>query len=161
VADGMIVHSFTTGRYLREVTLPAIERGLAVSGRKREDFQVCFPSFIVTGNDDREREAARTGVTRQLAFYGSTPAYRGVLELHGWGELQTELNILSKRGEWVAMGELITDDILEEFAIVAEPDAVASAIKARLGGLVDRVACDFAFASGEKRRAYLDEVRSD
>ncbi len=160
VADGMIVHAFTTPRYLQEVTLPAIERGLAASGRQRSAFQVCFPSFIVTGNDEREWEEARTVITRQIAFYGSTPAYRGVLELHGWGELQTELNMLSKRGEWVAMGERITDDILEEFAVVAEPARVAGAIKERMGGLIDRIVCDFSFVSGEDRRSYLEELRS-
>jgi probable F420-dependent oxidoreductase len=160
VADGMIVHAFSTPRYLEEVTLPAIERGLAKSGRARAGFQVCYPPFVVTGRDEREWEAARTGITRQLAFYGSTPAYRGVLELHGWGELQTELNALSKRGEWAAMGERITDEMLEQFAIVAEPHRVASALKARLGGFVDRVVCTFPFVSDEDRRAYLEELRA-
>ena len=75
----------------------------------------------------------------QLAFYGSTPAYRPVLEHHGWGELNDELNRLSKRGEWEQMGDAITDDVLDAFAIVGEPDAIAPAIKARFGGLLDRV----------------------
>ena len=160
VADGMLVHAFTTGRYLRDVTLPAIERGLEKSGRKRSDFQVCYPVFIVTGRDEREWEESRTGIARQIAFYGSTPAYRGVLEAHGWGELQTELNMLSKRGEWVTMGERITDEILEEFAIVAEPHKVASSLKARFGGLVDRPLCTFPFASDVERREYLEELRA-
>ena len=69
----------------------------------------------------------------QIAFYGSTPGYRGVLELHGWGDLGVELNQLSRKGEWVAMGELITDDVLDAFAIVAEPDDIAPAIVARFG----------------------------
>lgn len=159
VADGMIVHAFSTPRYLREVTLPAIERGLAGSGRERSGFQVCFPSFIVTGNDEREWEAARTAVTRQIAFYGSTPAYRGVLDLHGWGELQSELNQLSKKGEWVAMGERITDEILEEFAVVAEPARVVGSLGERYGGLVDRLVCDFSFVSAQERPAYLEELR--
>jgi probable F420-dependent oxidoreductase len=160
VADGMLVHSFTTRRYLEQATLPAIERGLAASGRTREGFQLCYPAFVVTGADEKEWEAARTAVTRQLGFYGSTPAYRGVLELHGWGELQTELNVLSKRGEWETMGERITDDILEEFAVVAEPEKVASALRERFGGLVDRLVCTFPFASDEQRRGYLEELRA-
>lgn len=159
VADGMLVHGFTTARYLREVTLPAIERGLAKAGRDRKDFQVCYPGFVVTGHDEKEWEATRTGVARQLAFYGSTPAYKGVLEVHGWGDLQPELNAMSKRGEWVAMGDLITDEILEEFAVVAQPHEVARAMKSRFGGLVDRLTCAFPHASDEERDAYLEELR--
>jgi len=160
VADGMLVHAFTTERYLRRVSLPAIEKGLAVAGRRREDFEICYPAFIVTGRDEREWEAMRSAVTRQIGFYGSTPAYRGVLECHGWGDLQGELNALSKRGEWDAMGERITDEMLETFAIVAEPDGVAKALSDRWGGLVDRVLCNFEFANDSDRRAYMETLRS-
>lgn len=160
VADGMIVHAFSTAKYLREVTLPAVEKGLKESGRNRADFEVCFPAFVVTGNDEREWEQVRTAVTRQIGFYGSTPAYRGVLEAHGWGDLQTELNVLSKRGEWTTMGERITDEMLDEFAIVAEPAKVASALGARFGGSVDRVVCSVPFASDEDRLKYMEELRA-
>ncbi|HIG71324.1 MAG TPA: LLM class F420-dependent oxidoreductase [Myxococcales bacterium] len=160
VADGMIVHAFTTARYMQEVTLPAIERGLEKSGRKRSDLEICFPTFVVTGRDEAEWQQMRTAVTRQIAFYGSTPAYRGVLESHGWGDLQAELNILSKRGEWVVMGEQISDEILEDFAIVAEPAKVAGALKARFGGMVDRVVCSVPFANDADRAAYMEELRS-
>jgi len=160
VADGMIVHAFSTARYLREVTFPALEKGLQKSGRKRTDLEICFPAFVVTGRDEREWEQMRTAVTRQVGFYGSTPAYRGVLEAHGWGELQTELNVLSKRGEWVAMGERITDEMLEEFAIVAEPAKVAGSLKARFGGMVDRVVCSVPFANDADRAAYMEELRA-
>jgi probable F420-dependent oxidoreductase len=160
VADGMLVHAFTTKRYLEQVTLPAIERGLAKAGRQRKDFQLCYPAFVVTGKDEKEWEQARTGVSRQIAFYGSTPAYRGVLELHGWGELQNELNALSKQGEWVAMGDRITDEMLEEFAIVAEPQNVTKAIAERFGGSIDRMLCTFPFASDVERKQYLEELRA-
>jgi len=160
VADGMLVHAFTTPRYLAEVTLPAVERGLARSERSRREFQLCYPAFVVTGRDEREWAEARAGVSRQIAFYGSTPAYRGVLELHGWGELQGELNALSKRGEWQAMGERIGDEILEEFAVVAEPERVVPALAARFGGRIDRLLCTFPWASDAERRAYLEELRA-
>jgi probable F420-dependent oxidoreductase len=139
VADGVLLHGFTTERYLREKTLPALERGVAKSGRKRDDFQLSYPAFIVTGTSDEEVAKAATGVRQQIAFYGSTPAYRGVLELHGWGDLQTELNTLSKQGQWVEMGELITDDILDAFAVVCPPDDVAKAVLARYGDVIDRL----------------------
>jgi probable F420-dependent oxidoreductase len=160
VADGMLVHAFTTRRYLDEVTLPALGRGLARAGRSRDDFQLCYPAFVVTGRDEVEWQATRTAVARQIAFYGSTPAYRGVLELHGWGELQGELNALSKRGEWVAMGERIGDAILEEFAIVSQPAGVARALGERFGGTIDRVLCTFPFADDAERKAWMEELRA-
>jgi len=139
VADGVILHGFTTERYVREVTMPALERGFATSGRARTDFEVCAPLFVVTGTSDEEFDRARTGTKQQIAFYGSTPAYRGVLELHGWGDLQGELNVRSKRGEWTEMGELITDEILETFAVLAAPEDIPAALLARYGDLVDRL----------------------
>jgi probable F420-dependent oxidoreductase len=160
VADGMLVHAFTTKRYLENVTLPAIEKGLAASGRSRKDFELCYPAFIVTGKDEREWQNARSGVARQIAFYGSTPAYKGVLDIHGWGDLQGELNVMSKRGEWKEMGERISDEILEEFAVVAEPHRVVSALKSRFGGVIDRLLCTFPFATDEERRAYMEELRA-
>ncbi len=110
--DGFLCHGFTTERYLREVTLPALERGLDRSGRTLADIEISGPAFVVTGTNEQEMEASTKGVRQQIAFYGSTPAYRGVLELHGWGDLQTELNALSKQGEWVTMGDLIDDEML-------------------------------------------------
>ena len=161
VADGMLIHAFTTVPYLRNVTLPSIERGLAKSGRTRDALELCYPAFIVTGRDEKAWEAMRTGVSRQIAFYGSTPAYRPVLEQHGWGELQGELNRLSKQGEWEAMGDRITDEVLEEFAVVAEPAKVAGALKARFGGLVDRILCSFDFVDEADRPAFMEELRAD
>jgi probable F420-dependent oxidoreductase len=137
VADGMLVHGFTTERYLRERTMPALERGMAKGNRSRESFQVSYPGFIVTGNE-AERQAATTMVKGQIAFYGSTPAYRPVLEMHGWGDLQTELNGLSKRGEWAQMAALISDDVLDAFAVTAEPSDVATEVRKRFGDLIDR-----------------------
>ncbi len=139
VADGLILHGFTTERYVREVTLPALERGFAKSGKTRADFEISGPLFIVSGSTEEELELAKRGTKQQVAFYGSTPAYRSVLELHGWGDLQDDLNRLSKQGEWVAMGELITDEILDAFAIIAEPEDVPRAMLARYGDIVDRL----------------------
>jgi probable F420-dependent oxidoreductase len=138
VADGFLVHAFSTERYLREVSLPALERGAAKAGKTRDDLTVSYPGFVATGSDEKSMEAAIKGVREQIAFYGSTPAYRPVLELHGWGDLQSELNTLSKRGEWVEMGRLIDDDVLHAFAVVAPPDQVATQLRSRFDGLIDR-----------------------
>ena len=139
VCDGMLCHGFTTESYLREVTMRALGEGLEASGRSRSDLQLSLPAFIVTGTTEEEMAAAAKGVREQIAFYGSTPAYRGVLEHHGWGDLQTELNGLSKQGEWQQMGTLVDDEILGAFAVIAEPDRVGDELLARFGDLVDRV----------------------
>ncbi len=138
VGDGFLVHGFSTERYLREVSLPALERGAAKAGKTRADLTVSYPGFIVTGTDEQSMAAAAKGVREQIAFYGSTPAYRPVLELHGWGDLQPELNTLSKRGDWVKMGELIDEDVLNAFAVVAPLDQVAGEVRSRFGEIVDR-----------------------
>jgi hypothetical protein len=96
------------------------------------------PIFAVTGKNEEEMAAAAVGTRRQVAFYGSTPAYRKVLELHGWGDLHTELHGLSLAGEWDAMGALIDDEILDAFAVVASLDEVAGAIRDRCDGVIDR-----------------------
>jgi probable F420-dependent oxidoreductase len=139
LAQGLICHSFTTERYVREVTLPAIEASLARHGRKRGDFEITGTQFIATGHDDKTLAKAVITAKRQIAFYGSTPAYMGVLEMHGWGDLHRELHRLSKRGEWEEMGRLIDDDVLNTFAIVGPPKQAAAELKRRFEGVFDRV----------------------
>lgn len=161
VADGLLAHAFTTRRYLDEVTIPAVECGLVKSGRDRTAFQVSSPVFIVTGRDEAEMAAAAAAYRKQIAFYASTPAYRRVLELHGWGELQPELRRLSLRGEWDAMSGLIDDDMLGAFAVVAPIDRVATALADRCAGVIDRVLPGFAGITAEPVIAeVLAEVRA-
>ena len=139
VCDGFICHGFTTERYLREVTLPALARGRAKAGKTMDGFEVVGPSFVVTGSTEAEMAAAVAGTRQQIAFYGSTPAYRGVLELHGWGGLHEELNPLSKQGRWAEMGDLIDDEILNTFAVVGEPEGVAPELHRRYGDVIQRI----------------------
>jgi len=139
VCDGFICHGFTTERYLREITLPALARGRAKAGKTMDGFEIVGPSFVVTGNDEAEMAAAEQGTRQQIAFYGSTPAYKGVLELHGWNGLHEELNALSKKGGWVEMGTLVTDEILNTFAVVGEPEQVAPELLRRYGDVVGRI----------------------
>lgn len=159
VADGMIAHAFTTAKYMREVTLPALEKGLHRTGRRRQDFELTYPGFVVSGADEQSMAAARKGVCKQIAFYGSTPAYRPVLEMHGWGALQEELNAMSKRGLWDEMGTRISDPILEEFAIVAEPGGVVGRLRERFGGLVDRITVSLPFVPPERRPQAIAALR--
>jgi probable F420-dependent oxidoreductase len=141
VADGLLVHGFTTARYLRERTLPALEEGLAAAGRGREQVTVSLPGLVVSGNTDTERAEATAAVKATIAFYGSTPAYRPVLELHGWEALADELHGLSvsrREDKWTAMRDLIDDEVLATFAVVGDPDDVGARVLERYSGLIDR-----------------------
>ena len=142
VADGFIAHPFSTRRSLEQHTLPALERGLAKSGRTRRDFEVVCVTLVATGETDDEVNATKEVVRKQLGFYGSTPAYRPTLDAHGWGDLQPELNALSKQGRWDDMAGLISDEVLESIAVVARRRDVAAAIAARLDGLADGVSIE-------------------
>src|SRR5205085_8251867 len=113
------------------VTLPSLERGMKKSGRASTDFELSIPAFVVTGGNDEEMAKADTAVRAQIAFYGSTPAYRGVLELHGWDALHPKLNAMSKKGEWKEMGEAIPDEVLDAFAAVVAPVSLAAGLSSR------------------------------
>ena len=160
VADGVIIHAFTTEKYMRETTLPALERGWAKSGRSREDFEISYPCFVVTGRDEQELESAKVATKRQIAFYGSTPAYKPVLDSIGVGELQSELNSLSKQGRWAEMGTLIDDSVMNEFAVISEPQQIASQFKARYGDLVDRTAAAYTNLPRDTRKQIIAELSS-
>ena len=158
VADGIIVHAFTTEKYLRETTIPAIERGLAKSGRTRDDFEISYPCFVVTGRDEKEEASASQATRQQIAFYGSTPAYKPVLDSVGAGELQPQLNAMSKQGRWVEMAELIDEDLMRNFAVVAEPDDIATGIKERYGDIVDRTSAAYAQLDTDRRRSIVQAL---
>jgi probable F420-dependent oxidoreductase len=139
VGDGLMVHGLSTERYMREAILPTVEEVLGATGRSRKDFELSAAVFVVTGLTEQEFQTAAAQARRQLAFYASTPSYRPVLERHGWGDLQEELNGLSKRGAWEAMGALIDDEMLATFAVVGDPDCIAGRLTTRFGGVVDRI----------------------
>ena len=153
VCDGFLCHGFTTEKYLREVTIPRLAKGREKAGKTMEGFEIVGPSFVVTGNNDEEIEKAAVGTRQQIAFYGSTPAYKGVLELHGWGGLQDDLNKLSKQGEWTKMGTLIDDEILNTFAVVGEPEQIAPELSKRYGDVIQRISFYAPYASDPDRWA--------
>jgi probable F420-dependent oxidoreductase len=143
VADGNLVMPFNSDRHMRERTWPAIEAGLAAAGRARGEIEVIAEVIIGVGRTDEELEAAR-GVRNLLAFYGSTPAYRPVLEVEGWGDVQPELNALSKRGGWAEMAGLITDEMVDTLAVHGTPDQVAAEVVHRFGDC-DRICAYFPY----------------
>jgi probable F420-dependent oxidoreductase len=144
VADGFLCHGFTTERYLREVTLPALAEGRQHAAQspataRRDDFEIAGSPMVATGRTEEELTAAAAGVRSQIAFYGSTPAYRPVLERHGWGPLADELHTLSRTGRWDDMAALIDDDVLAAFAVVTEPARVAPELLRRYGDIMTRM----------------------
>ena len=139
VCDGWISHGFTTASYLQDVSVPALYAAADAAGRDRSEVQISLPSFIVTGETEEAIDKASFETRKQIAFYGSTPAYKKVLDHHGWGDAQIELNRMSKDSEWDAMAEVIDQTMLETFAVVAEPDKVAGEVLNRYGHLVDRL----------------------
>jgi probable F420-dependent oxidoreductase len=135
VADGLLVMPFGSKRFLQEATMPAVREGLAAAGRDEADFAVVPEIIVSAGERDEDHAATR----RLLAFYGSTPAYRPVLDVHGWGELQPELNKLSKQGRWEDMGALIDDEVLHTIAACGSPADIAAHIRDRVAGVADRI----------------------
>jgi probable F420-dependent oxidoreductase len=138
LCQGFHVHPFHTVRYLDEVVLPALSEGARRAGRDLVDIARVSTVFIVTGRTEAEIAAAAGPVRQQIAFYASTPSYAPVLDVHGW-DFGARLNNMSRRGEWEAMADLITDDVLAEVAIVAPLEEVGSRIRERYGGRLQRV----------------------
>ena len=156
VADGFMCHGFATERYLREVVVPSLEAGRAKSGLDLEGFEISGLPFVVTGATEEQMAASATGVRDQIAFYAATPAYCAVLELHGWEDLQTELNAMTKAGRWKEMGGLIDDEILNTFAVVAEPDQVAAEVLRRYRDVFTRM---HLYLKAELDADVLDAIR--
>lgn len=143
VADGILVMPFNSARHFAQRTLPAISRGLAAAGRQAGELEVICEAIVATGRSEEELAAARRGVRGLLAFYGSTPAYRPVLEVEGWEGLQPELNTLSKAGKWEQMSQLVDDQMVETLAVVGTPEECAAQIAGRFSPRADRVCCYF------------------
>lgn len=138
VADGFLCHGYTTARWIRERTLPALREGRARAGGSLDDFEVLGTPFLVTGTD-KEIETTLPVLRGRIAFYASTPAYRGVFALHGWDGASEELTALSKAGRWRDMAGLITDEMVDAFAIVAPADELPARVADRFGGLLTRL----------------------
>ncbi len=142
LADGLIPHAFSTPEFFREVTLPALQEGLERAGRERSSVVVHCPGFVVVTGDAGPSEAEVLAVRRQIAFYGSTPAYGDVLRRRGRGELHEQLHALSVGSDperWVRMGDLVDDDVLHAFAVIGTLDEVAAELRSRYGTDVDQV----------------------
>jgi len=152
LCDGFHIHPFHSLKYLHEMALPNLRAGAAKAGRAAAACKLSTSAFVIAGDNAKEVEAAKGPVRTQIAFYASTPAYRGVLEAHGWGETQNRLNDMTRKGDWAGMAGLITDEMLEVYAVTGTWDEIPGKVKSKYDGLLDRVAFYFPFRGGDQRR---------
>jgi len=131
VGDGFFMHPLHTQDYAEKVVIPALERGLAKSERSRAGYEICAQTIVMMGSNDAEIETARQKARGQISFYGSTPAYKVALDHEGWGDLQPQLNRMSKQGDWGKMMALISDDMLDKIGVSGTPAEVGRRLAAR------------------------------
>lgn len=139
LCDGFHIHPLNSPTYIQKVVLPAIEEGFNKSGRQRDDLELSASVFVVTGETPEQTDFLREMVRQQISFYASTPSYRIIFEIHGLTGVAEELSGMASQKRWDEMSALITDDILETFAVVAPPEEIMSVTHRRYEGLIDRV----------------------
>jgi len=152
LCEGFHVHPFHSIKYLDDVVLPNITKGLDNKGRSRKDIALSSTIFVITGNNADEIEAAKVPVRQQIAFYASTPAYIGVLQAHGWGDAGERLTARSKRGDWTGMAEEVTDEMLDVFAVTGRHDDIPDLIQKRYDGYLDRLGFYMPFSAADEGR---------
>jgi probable F420-dependent oxidoreductase len=160
VADAMLCHAFTTARYLQEVTVPLIETTLAEHGRDRRKFEIVATMFVAAGDTEEEVHKARTRLRQQVSFYGSTPAYKGVFELHGWHDLQPKLNRLSKEGRWDEMAAGLPEEVVDAFVISGTPEQVVDQMRTTFAGKVDRTSFGFDVKDPDRLKALIRRIKA-
>lgn len=160
VGDGYFLHPFNSERSMQALSMPAIERGLTASGRKRTDFQIAAQVITVTALDDKGMDDAIQAARNQIAFYASTPAYLPILDSHGWSDLQRAAAQLVKDGKWSEMANLVDDEMLNGFAVVGEPKEIARKILARYDGIADRISPVIYQPNAELLSAVLQELKA-
>lgn len=158
VADGLCMHAFNTPKYTDEVIAPLVEEGAEIGDRDPDEVTLSASPFLITGATEAEREERRQEVKRRIAFYGSTRTYHDVLKTHGWKDIGMELHELSKEDEWDEMTELVTDEMVDAFAIDAPPNELADEILDKYGGTADRLQLNF--DGGDYWKAVLEDLRS-
>jgi len=158
VGDGLYIHPLNTRSFVADAVLPSLEKGFAAAGKKRSDFQISCQTIAMMGANDEQIQKARNQAKGQISFYGSTPAYKVVLDHMGIGHLQPELNRLSKQGKWFEMMGLITDEILDEVGVSGTPARIGAQLVARNASFADRTMLTMYDETGDPE-AITDLVR--
>jgi probable F420-dependent oxidoreductase len=158
--DGLHVHPFHSPAYVRSVVAAEVEKGAASAGRAASSVELSTSVFVITGDTLRERERQRSAVRSRIAFYASTPAYRVVLDIHGWGGVGEKLYALSRNGQWDEMSGCVSEEMLAAFAVEADPGDVGAALRERYDGLIDRVALFEFMLPGERDDFWRELART-
>ncbi len=160
LCDGVRLHGFATRKYVTDVVRPLLAGELEKAGKSFANFEVTGGGFIATGPDQASVDRAAEKLRYRVAFYGSTPAYRGVFDIHGLTDLGIKLHEASRKGQWNEMAAMVPDDVLDLFAVRATYDKLADAVADRFGGIADTVSVDFLPEDDEKtRRRVIDGLR--
>jgi probable F420-dependent oxidoreductase len=160
LCQGFHVHPFHTVRYLNELVIPNIQAGAEKASRSRTDVKLTCSIFVVTGNNTEEMLNNAIMAKSQIAFYASTPSYASVMEMHGWQDLAARLNTMSRENRWAEMWQEISDDMLDQIAVVALADELPYKMRERYTGLLDRVGYYFPFVPGEADKQSIWEAAS-
>jgi probable F420-dependent oxidoreductase len=163
LCDGVRLHNFCTPKYLREVILPNMEAAAKKAGRSLKDIDISGGGFIITGEKEEDVERQKEVIRAQIAFYGSTRTYKGVLDIHGWGETCLNLHQLAAEGRWAEMKRQISDEMMDQFAVIGTYDEIAARIRERWSGIVNRIALVFPIRNqGDKERlkALIGELQA-
>jgi probable F420-dependent oxidoreductase len=163
LCDGLRLHPIATFAYTRAVVRPAIEAGAKKAGRQLSDIDVVGAPFLALGRDAKEIAAAKQALKQRISFYASTRTYHSVLEFHGWGDVGLKLHQLSVEGKWQEMAGLITDDMLQEFAIIGTYDELAPQLRARCSDVFSTILLDLPAgvqADGAKVRGIIQALRA-
>lgn len=139
VGDGVRLHPFCTRKYVEDAILPRLTEGMARTGRTRAHFEITGGGFIATGKDEESTAHHFEWVRGRIGFYGTTPSYWPVFEMHGLGDLGRELNQMSKQGKWEELASRVPDDVVHLFAAVGTHQQIAKRIEERFGGLADAI----------------------
>jgi probable F420-dependent oxidoreductase len=159
VGDGVHVHPFHSRRFLDEILRPAVRAGAEAAGRDPAEVKLACPVFTIVGDSEEERNEWRQRARFQIAFYGSTPAYAGVFELHGWHGVSQRLHELQRAGNVPEMANTITDEMLEVYAVTCTWDELPRRLVEKYDGVADRLICYFAHEAWEKGPATMERWR--
>ncbi|MFN8459346.1 MAG: TIGR03617 family F420-dependent LLM class oxidoreductase [Anaerolineae bacterium] len=159
LCQGVHIHPLHTARYIKEYALHHLETGLQKSGRQRAEIVLSTAAFVVPTDDADKAKEYEAKARQQISFYASTPSYRVVMELHGWGEVAERLSHLAARGQWSEMPHLITDEMMAEFVVSGTWAELPTKIKAKYaGGLLDRVSYYLPFVPGENEAGWQETL---
>jgi probable F420-dependent oxidoreductase len=159
LCDGFHVHPLHSRRYLQEVICQNIELGLIKGDRQREDIELCGSIFVIPTDDPEQAAIREAEVRRQISFYASTPPYRPVFDLHGWGAVADQLRALAARGSWHEMPRLISDEMVDCFALRGSWEELPRRVLDKYSGLLDRVSYYFPFMPGQSDDGWRATIR--